>query len=116
MSLSKAWAAIAAMIALGTIPFPASATPPNRGVNIQSAPPVTNAIPSIRTFGDKAVAVWMYIASGSGSEPRMRYATSTDSGATFTDFGAVPAPAGWRWRTDPALAVDPVSGAFYAAG
>ena len=73
------------------------------------AAPITNAIPSIRSFGDKAVAVWMNVSSGSGSEQRVHYATSSDSGASFTDFGAVPAPVNWRWRSDPAIAVDPVS-------
>ncbi len=51
-----------------------------------------------------------------GSNQYQGYATSADGGQTWTDRGTFPIPAGspnWSWTSDPVLAVNPRTGAFY---
>ena len=54
-----------------------------------------------------------------GTYQTQGWATSTDGGATWVDQGKFPLPAGyasWVWASDPVLAVNPTTGAFYYAG
>lgn len=45
------------------------------------------------------------------------WATSIDGGVTWVDRGSLPhASTGWVWSSDPVLAVNPTTGAFYYAG
>ncbi len=41
------------------------------------------------------------------------YGYSVDGGVTFTDGGAPPAPAGWRWASDPLVTVDEKTDDFW---
>uniref|UniRef100_A0A832I2I1 T9SS type A sorting domain-containing protein n=1 Tax=Eiseniibacteriota bacterium TaxID=2212470 RepID=A0A832I2I1_UNCEI len=41
------------------------------------------------------------------------YAWSTDGGATWTDGGIPAKRTGWRWTSDPVIAVNPTTGVFY---
>ncbi len=41
------------------------------------------------------------------------YGYSVDGGATYTDGGAPPVPAGWRWASDPLVAVNEKTGDFW---
>src|SRR5204863_5829059 len=93
------------------------ATPPNLLLDNSPGAPSTHSNPMVRSYGDKVVAVWNDTQTlGSSTEPRIHYAVSTDSGATFTDLGAPPPPDGTgRWRGDPQLAVDPANGTFFIA-
>lgn len=51
-----------------------------------------------------------------GSGQTQGWATSVDGGQTWTDRGYLPLPSGdanWSWTSDPVLAVNPTTGAFY---
>jgi hypothetical protein len=51
-----------------------------------------------------------------GTNQTQGWATSVDGGATWVDHGTFPVPAaypGWTWASDPVLAVNPNTGAFY---
>ncbi|MFN8586641.1 MAG: hypothetical protein U0704_02480 [Candidatus Eisenbacteria bacterium] len=51
-----------------------------------------------------------------GSQQFQGWATSTDGGLTWTDRGTIPLPTGdanWSWTSDPVLAVNSRTGAFY---
>jgi hypothetical protein len=41
------------------------------------------------------------------------YGYSVDGGVTYTDGGAPPAPAGWRWASDPLVTVNEKTGDFW---
>jgi len=91
------------------------ATPVNHMLDNSPGQPRAHTNPMIRAYGDKVVAVWNDSQTlGSATEPRVHYAVSIDSGATFNDLGAPPAPGGTgRWRGDPQLTVDPANGTFF---
>ena len=53
-----------------------------------------------------------------GTNQTQGWATSTDGGVTWVDRGKFPLAAGyssWTWTSDPVLAVNPTTGAFYYA-
>lgn len=70
---------------------------------------------SIVAWGNKAIAAWNdgegFVTPGAGQG----YATSVDGGITWVDRGNFPigALSGWEWSSDPVLAVNEKSGAFY---
>lgn len=73
----------------------------------------------IIAFGDNVLAAWNdgqgFITAGAGQG----VAYSTDGGATFTDAGNPPIPAGypaWEWTSDPLVAVNEKTGTFYYCG
>jgi FlgD Ig-like domain len=91
-----------------------SAVPTNHMLDNSPGQLRTHVNPMIRSYADKVVAVWNDTQTQSATEPRIHYAVSTDSGATFTDLGAPPAPGGTgRWLRDPQLAVDADNGTFF---
>jgi hypothetical protein len=55
-----------------------------------------------------------------GTFQTLGWATSTDGGLTWIDHGTFPIPAAysttWTWTSDPVLAVNSTTGAFYFAG
>ncbi len=73
---------------------------------------------SVGAFGQY---VLIEFNDGKGFEPPgtgdlLGYAYSTDGGVSFTDGGSPPKLSGWRWTSDPVVAVDEASGAFYVTG
>lgn len=73
----------------------------------------------IIAFGDNVLAAWNdgqgFLTAGAGQG----VAYSTDGGATFTDAGNPPIPAGypnWEWTSDPLVAVNEKTGTFYYCG
>ncbi len=74
---------------------------------------------AIARWGPYMVAAWNDGQGyADGSYQTQGWATSTDGGLTWTDRGAMPAPSGWatwKWTSDPVLAVNPTTGAFYFA-
>lgn len=96
------------------------ATPVNIQLDDFSLQPQTHTAPMMRGNGARVVAVWNDARTlGSTTEPRIHYAVSTDSGATFTDAGAPPSPVNgsgtWRWRSDPQLVMNPTGSDLYIA-
>ena len=75
---------------------------------------------SIAALGQNVLAAWndgqgFNVANGSGQG----YGYSTDGGATWTDGGDPPAPAGFpsfQWTSDPVCVVNPTTGTFYYSG
>jgi hypothetical protein len=74
---------------------------------------------AIARWNNYMVAAWNDGTGFSdGSYQTQGWATSTDGGATWVDQGRFPLPAGnaaWVWSSDPVLAVNPTTGAFYFA-
>ncbi len=72
---------------------------------------------AIARFGDKMVAAWNDGQGyADGTNQTQGWATSIDGGVTWIDRGSMPAPAaysGWKWTSDPVLAVNSSTGAFY---
>lgn len=72
---------------------------------------------SIVAWNNFMVAAWNDgSGASSGSNQFQGYATSIDGGLTWVDRGAPPVPAGrpnWEWTSDPVLAVNSRTGAFY---
>ncbi len=73
----------------------------------------------IIAFGDNVLAAWNdgqgFLVPGNGQG----VGYSTDGGATWTDAGNPPAPAGypaWEWTSDPLVAVNERTGTFYYCG
>lgn len=73
----------------------------------------------IIAFGDNVLAGWNdgqgFITAGAGQG----VGYSTDGGATWTDAGNPPIPAGypaWEWTSDPVIAVNEKTGTFYYCG
>jgi hypothetical protein len=95
-------------------------TPPsNRLVNNRTgdAADAGQSETSIVAFGDHLVAAWNdgqgYLTFGGDSQG---WATSVDGGLTWTDQGDIPHPgtvSGFQWTSDPVLAVNEKTGAFY---
>jgi len=110
--------ALLAVVVLAVFSQRATAIPANLLLDNSSVSPYTHSNPTIRSYGNKVVAVWHDVQTGgSSTEPRIHYAVSTDSGATFIDLGAPPQPNGTgRWRGDPQLTVDPSNGNFFLVG
>lgn len=116
-------------LGLRPAPGPARATPPaarlaappspNVRVNDPSGdfPSEAQSETSIAAFGDYMVAAWNDSKGfRDGSFQSQGWATSADGGETWTDRGAFPVPTvpvGWRWSSDPVVAVNPSTGAFY---
>ena len=67
----------------------ADAAPANVPLNQLVGWPSDCTAPSVRSLGDKAVAVWFEEISNSLPEQRLHYAVSVDSGATFTEVYSV---------------------------
>jgi hypothetical protein len=98
-----------------------STPPPNVHLNNPAGDSVgaTQSNPLVASIGDKVVAVWANTTVGVTNESRIQYAVSTDSGATYTDLGTVPAPAGavtYRWQVDPQIVARASTGEFWVAG
>jgi hypothetical protein len=74
---------------------------------------------AIARWNDQLVAAWNDGKGfDDGSFQTQGWATSADGGVTWTDRGTFPLPArhpGWKWTSDPVLAVNPSTGAFYFA-
>ena len=73
---------------------------------------------SIVRWNNYMIAAWN---DGTGftdlSNQTQGWATSTDGGVTWVDRGKFPVASGtWVWSSDPVLAVNPTTGAFYYSG
>lgn len=73
----------------------------------------------VAALGDNVLAAWNdgqgFVAAGNGQG----VGYSTDGGATWTDAGNPPVPAGypaWEWTSDPVIAVNEKTGTFYYCG
>src|SRR6185503_12801418 len=71
---------------------------------------------SIGAFGNNLVAAWNDGEGFDDGVSTQGYAYSTNNGTTWTDGGVPPLPAGMtEWTSDPVLAVNEKTGAFYYA-
>ena len=71
---------------------------------------------SIAAFGDKLVAAWNDGEGFNIAGDTQGWGYSADGGATWTDMGAppkIPGISGFQWTSDPVLAVNEKTGAFY---
>ncbi len=71
---------------------------------------------SLAALGSNVLVAWN---DGSGfitGGQKCGYGFSTDGGATFTDGGEIPAPAGSFWTSDPVVTVNEKTGDFYFCG
>jgi len=96
---------------------PAGAAPIDMRLNDPGAdaPNAAQCEPSIAAAGRFALAVWndgQGFVSGGDTQG---YAWSNDDGTNWHRGGAPPHPSGWRWTSDPVLAVDERSGEFWLA-
>src|SRR5262249_36684894 len=93
-------------------------TPPaNVIVNNRAGDPAaaTQSETSVAAFGDVLVAAWN---DGGLSLDSQGWATSADGGVTWVDRGDVPHPpiTNFIWTSDPSLAVNEKTRAFYYSG
>ncbi len=93
-------------------------TPLNHILNDRSpdGPQTGQSETSIAAFGDLLVAAWNDFQNFNDTQ---NWATSTDGGVTWVDRGTLPhAPGliGFVWTSDPVLAVNEKTGAFYYSG
>ncbi len=79
--------------------------------------PLTQSETTIASLGTNLIAGWNDALGFCTGGAVQGYATSTDGGATWTDFGDVPAlPTGGRYRGDPVVGVNRKTGDFYIVG
>jgi len=99
------------------------------GTNLRANDPTGDAFPdagqseaSVAANGNNMVVAWN---DGNGFDlttpayQLLGYGISTNSGATWTDKGALPQGSGhpnWEWTSDPVVVVNSTTGDFYCAG
>ena len=75
---------------------------------------------SLVASGNNMLASWNDgTGFSNGTNQTQGWAFSTDGGLTWSDQGTFPLPAGfpnWTWTSDPVMAVNPTTGAFYYSG
>ena len=71
---------------------------------------------SLAALGDNVLVAWNDGTGFISGGQKVGYGYSTDGGATFTDGGEIPAPAGSEWSSDPVVTVNEKNGDFYFCG
>ena len=106
-------------------PLPASVNaPPNANVRVNNpagdSPGDGQCETSLVAFGNLMVAAWNDgTGFSNGTNDSQGWATSTNGGVTWTDQGVLPRPTSRPklvWTSDPVLAVNTTTGAFYYSG